>query len=82
MLIDRAANATEKRLVTAVLAALVALSLAGCAGRDGMSTGSVSRDSGRAVETMSAPELAATADALGRAYTRDPRDVNVAMRDA
>lgn len=82
MLTNRAANATGTRLLIAAFAAMAVLSLAGCAGRDGMSTGSIGRDSGRALETMSAPELASTADSLGRAYTRDPKDVNVAMRYA
>ena len=82
MLTNRDANATGKRLGVAALAVVAALSLAGCAGKDRMSTGSVSRDSGRPLETMSAPQLASSVDSLGRAYARSPKDVNTAMRYA
>jgi len=82
MLTNHDANATGKRLGVAALAVVAALSLAGCAGKDRMSTGSVSRDSGRPLETMSAPELASSVDSLGRAYARNSRDLNTAMRYA
>ena len=83
MLTNRDANATGKRLGVAAFAVLAALSLAGCAGgKDRITTGSVSRDSGRSLETMSASQLASNTDALGRAYTKNPKDVNVAMRYA
>ena len=82
MLTNRDAKARSARLVTTALAALLALSVAGCASRDGMTTGSVSRSSGKPVETMSAPELAATAQTLGQSYSKNPKDVNVAMRYA
>lgn len=79
MLTNRDTNATGKRAALA-LAAVLALSLAGCA-KDRMSTGSVARDS-RSVESMSTQELASSADSLGRAYARNPKDIGVAMRYA
>ena len=74
MLTNRRANATGKRAAAAALAVLVALSLAGCA-KDRITTGSISRDSGRAAETMSPASL-------GQAYARNPKDVDTAMRYA
>jgi Flp pilus assembly protein TadD len=63
---------TRRRLRIAAVAALAALSLAGCASRDRMTTGSV-RSGGA--------EMVA-ADALGRAYAKNPKDVATAMRYA
>ena len=77
MLTKRSANATGRRLGVVVFAVLAALSLAGCASKDGMTTGSVSRDSGRSLERMTTDT-----DALGRAYAKKPKDANIAMRYA
>ncbi len=82
MTTTREATATGKRLGVAALAVLAAVSLAGCAGKDRMTTGSVSRDSSRSMEAMSGPQLAASVDALGRSYAKNPKDVNTAMRYA
>ncbi len=82
MTTTRDAPATGKRLGVAALAVLAAVSLAGCAGKDRMSTGSVSRDSSRSAEAMSARELASSIDALGRSYAKNPKDMNTAMRYA
>lgn len=76
------AGARPRRAAVAALAVLAALSVAGCASKDGMTTGSVKRESGQPLATLSGPELAASADALGRAYARNPKDANTAMRYA
>jgi Flp pilus assembly protein TadD len=81
MLTNRTMNATGKRLVTGVFLAVMAAGLAGC-GTSKMTTGSISRDAGRPIDTMSASELDSTADALGEAYTRDTNDKPIAMRYA
>ena len=75
-------KATGGRVGIAALALAAAVALAGCAGRDRMSTGSVERQSPRAVGALSGSELAAGTDALGRAYARDPRNADTAMRYA
>ena len=82
MLTTRETKATGRRLGVAALAVLAAVSLAGCAGKDRMTTGSVGRDASRSLETMSGRELASSVDTLGRSYTRNPKDVNAAMRYA
>ena len=51
MTTTREATATGRRLGAAALAVLAAASLAGCAGKDRMTTGSVSRDSSRSMAT-------------------------------
>ena len=81
MLTNRDTNATGKRAAATLLVVILALSLAGCA-RDRMTTGSIGRDSGRSVETMSKQELGSAVDSLGRAYAKNPRDLNTAMRYA
>lgn len=75
-------NAKGKRRAVTVLAVVAMAALAGCANVDRTSTGSVSRTSATPVETMSAQQLASEADTLGRAYARNPKDLNVAMRYA
>ena len=47
------------------------LGLAGCA-HSRMTTGSISRDGGKPVEQMSAPELQAAAGSLGKTYAAEP----------
>ena len=82
MLTNRETNATGRRLGAAALVLLAAVSLAGCAGKDRLTTGSTGRDASRAAQTVSGSETAAGIDALGRSYSRNPRDVNTAMRYA
>jgi hypothetical protein len=59
----------------------IALSAAvtGCA-TDRITTGSVDRSSSQPLAQMTAQELHAATDSLGRTYTRDPRDKGVALR--
>ena len=66
----------------ALTAVAVALTLAGCAGTDRMTTGSIGRSASAPIETMSSQQLASTAQSLGQAYVRNPKDLNVAMRYA
>ncbi len=75
-------NATGRRVRIAAVAVLAAAALAGCAGKDRMSTGSVGRDASRAAGTASGDALASNTDALGRAYARDPKNAGAAMRYA
>lgn len=78
MLINRDTNATGKRIRGATVALIAALALAGCA-KSQLTTGSISRDTGAPVANMSSQQLASQADSLGKAYTRNPKDMNVAM---
>jgi Flp pilus assembly protein TadD len=71
---------TQRRVLTASAAMLLALTVAGCAKKE-LTTGSISRDN-RPVEQMSGSELAAAANSLGEAYTRDPSEKTTAMRYA
>lgn len=63
----------------ASLAAIVALSLAGCAGHDRLTTGSVPL---RAASQMSGEQLDALASRLGAAYEKNPDDRDVGMQYA
>ncbi|WP_394889089.1 tetratricopeptide repeat protein [Mesorhizobium sp. AaZ16] len=81
MLTNRSMNATGKRLLTGVFLAALAAGVAGC-GTSKMTTGSISRDTGKSIANMSTGELQSTADALGKAYTRDTNDKPTAMRYA
>lgn len=69
------------RKITVVLAVLLMAGVAGCANSK-MTTGSVSKASGKPVESMSAAELRGAADSLGDAYTRNTADKAVALRYA
>ncbi len=82
MLTNRATNATGKRLRTTAAALALGLALAGCATKDRITTGSVSRPSSAPVETMSTQQLASEAQTLGQIYAKNPKDVNTAMRYA
>lgn len=73
-------RATGKR-ITLALAALLLAGAAGCANSK-MTTGSISKSSGKPVEAMSAGELRTAADSLGDAYTRNTEDKAVALRYA
>lgn len=79
MLTSRATNATGKRLLLAATALALAASVAGC-GTSKMTTGSISRQSGKAVEQMSAGELRNASTALGKAYAKDTTDKATALR--
>ncbi len=79
MLTSRAMNATGKRLLLAATALTLAASVAGC-GTSKLTTGSISRDSGTAVEQMSAGELRKAGTSLGKAYAKDPKDKATALR--
>jgi Flp pilus assembly protein TadD len=81
MLTNRSMNATGKRLLTGVFLAALTAGVAGC-GTSKMTTGSISRDSGKSIASMSTGELQSAADALGKAYTRDTNDKPTAMRYA
>ena len=81
MLTSRSMNATGKRLLQATAAITIAFSLAGC-GTSKFTTGSVSKNSGKAVEQMSAGELASAGTSLGNAYASNPADKPTALRYA
>ena len=79
MLTTRTKNATGKRL--AVAAAMIALAsgVAGC-GTSKMTTGSIARQSGKAIEQMSSDELLSAGSVLGKSYAKNPKDKPTAMR--
>ena len=77
----RSIRRTAARLLSLSAAVVLSASLAGCA-HSRMTTGSISRDGSRPVDQMSAPELQATAGALGKRYAADPSDKPTALRYA
>ena len=86
MLTSRSMNATGKRLLRATVAITIAASVAGC-GTSKITTGSISKFSsagysGKAVEQMSAGELAKAGDSLGKAYASGPSDKPTALKYA
>ena len=81
MLTSRSMNATGKRLLLATVAMTMAATVAGC-GTSKLTTGSISRDSGKPVAEMSAGELAKRGASLGKSYAADPSDKPTAMRYA
>jgi Flp pilus assembly protein TadD len=81
MLTSRSMNATAKRLLQATAAITIAVSIAGC-GTSKFTTGSIAKSSGKAVEQMSARELASAGASLGNAYASDPSDKPTALRYA
>ncbi|HEY6632024.1 MAG TPA: tetratricopeptide repeat protein [Rhizobiaceae bacterium] len=86
MLTSRSMNATGKRLLRATVAITIAASVAGC-GTSKLTTGSISKfpgsgSSGKAIEQMSAPELADASTALGKAYASNPSDKPTALKYA
>ncbi|RVB71493.1 MULTISPECIES: tetratricopeptide repeat protein [unclassified Mesorhizobium] len=78
---NRMMNATGKRLITTALMMALAASVAGC-GTSKLTTGSISRSSGKPLETMSASELHNATAALGQSYARNPNDKRVATNYA
>jgi Flp pilus assembly protein TadD len=81
MLTSRSMNATGKRLLRATVAITIAANVAGC-GTSKMTTGSISKSSDRAIEQMSAKELAGASVSLGKAYASNPSDKPTAMKYA
>ncbi len=81
MLTSRSMNATGKRLLRATVAITIAATVAGC-GTSKFTTGSISKSSGKAVEQMSADELANAGSSLGKAYTSNTSDKPTAMKYA
>lgn len=86
MLTTGSLKATGKRLLRASVAITIAASVAGC-GTSKLTTGSISKftgekSSGKAVEQMSAGELASASASLGKAYAADPNDKQTAMKYA
>ena len=79
MLTNRTMTATGKRLLLAATALAVVADLSGC-GTSKMTTGSISRQSGKAVNDMSSGELRDAGAALGKSYTKNPDDKATAMR--
>ena len=79
MLTTRTTNATGKRFLLAATALAIVVSLSGC-GTSKMTTGSISRQSGKAVNDMSSGELRDAGAALGESYTKNPNDKATAMR--
>jgi Flp pilus assembly protein TadD len=71
----------SRGLSATAVALVLALGVTGC-GTDKMSTGSIGRSRGQAVETMSASELHNAATALGRSYARNPTDKGTAIKFA
>src|SRR5262245_61546843 len=76
-----AAGARPRRLACTALALVLAAALTGC-GISREVTGSISRGSGKPVEQLTASELPGATAALGRAYTRDTTNKDVALRYA
>ncbi len=79
MLTSRTMNATGKKLLLTAAVFALAASVTGC-GTSKLTTGSISRQSGKAVEQMSSSELRSASASIGKAYTKDPSDKNAAMR--
>jgi Flp pilus assembly protein TadD len=77
----RSTYRTAIRLLSLSAAVVLSASLAGCE-HSRMTTGSISRDGGRPVDQMSAPDLQAAAGSLGRSYAADPSDKPTALRYA
>lgn len=74
-------TSSRKRFVILSLAVVLSASVAGCANR-GMTTGSISRGSGKPIEQMSTQELETAADRLGAAFAHNPKDKQTAIRYA
>lgn len=82
MLTKHRVKAITNRVLNASAAILLAATVAGCANKN-LTTGSVSKaGTGRAVEQMSATELAGAADSLGQAYAKNPQDKDIGLRYA
>ncbi|MDV6227187.1 tetratricopeptide repeat protein [Nitratireductor aquimarinus] len=85
MFTEQRTNATANRITVTALALVMATAMAGCASKDRMTTGSVSRSTPGAatnVASMTEPQLRSAADSLGRAYTKNTKDKATALRYA
>ena len=69
------------RLLSAVCIAALGLSLAGCASKGQLTTGSIP-STNKPLESMNALELHSAAESIGRAYDRNPKDAAVGMKYA
>src|SRR6266545_137673 len=78
---NRTMNAMGKRLITTAFMVALAASVAGC-GTSKFTTGSISRSSGKPLETMSGGELHNATAALGQSYARNPNDKRIATNYA
>ncbi|MBS3649738.1 tetratricopeptide repeat protein [Pseudaminobacter sp. 19-2017] len=77
-------NKARKRrigLASTFVALSLAVGLAGC-GTSRETTGSISRGAGKPIEQLSNSELAGAASSLGKAYTKDTKNRDVALRYA
>jgi Flp pilus assembly protein TadD len=70
-----------KQVAAAFVALAVAASVSGC-GASREITGSIGRKSGKPVENLSASEINGASDSLGRAYTKDTTNKQVALQYA
>lgn len=71
----------SRRLLGAVCVAALGLTLAGCASKGQMTTGSIPTLS-KPLETMNSAELYSAAEQIGKAYDRNPKDAGVGMKYA
>ena len=71
----------SRRLLGAACIAALGLSLAGCASKGRLTTGSVP-SMNKPLATMNATELHSAAESIGRAYDRNPKDAAVGMQYA
>ena len=70
------------RLMASALVIASAAALAGCGAHGQMTTGSISRQSGKALDKMSSAELSQASAAFGRAYEKNPKDKQAALSHA
>lgn len=75
----RSATRFGRKLATAGAVILLAATMAGCASKSSMTTGSVNRSFGKSFDRMSTGELESAADKLGRDYAKSPNDKATAM---
>lgn len=78
----KALNIASKHLITTAFMAALAASVAGCGSTSNFTTGSISRPSGRPLETMSATELHTATTRLGESYASNPNDKRIATNFA
>ena len=72
---------TGRGLVTTAFVMALAAGISGC-GTDKLTTGSISRSSGKPLASMSTGEIHNASLALGRSYAKNPNDKTIAMRYA
>jgi Flp pilus assembly protein TadD len=71
----------QSGLLRGAALAVIAVAVAGCAGRSNITTGSIPKLS-KPVTEMNATELRGAADTVGRAYAKNPKDRTVGMNYA